>query len=530
MLSHFQKSHSSSAHVNVPVNKYGHYHSVPLQAQTHAVFTHPRITLTLFHSSFSNDFRSYPINRLRNIAVSNAPTDALLCIDADFIPSPGLYQHVKANVLPRISAPYKEAHLSTLPTREVPKIAYVIPSLALVEDYCGDLPKNMPELRKLVRDGIAYITDSGAGHGPTKYETFLSHDVFPSSYPAPSPTAAKPMAFDSGSRTPAKAPLSSALTSLFSTMTYMLGRWGPVTPLDSSFADSGMVLNEKDRQLNKPAEHPPPTNVSPVKVKKVPATAQSSAGIIKASPPRDAIPAFPAPNVERPAIPSLQMYEVCYESQWEPYYVVSRSATPAYDERFSNQGGDKQAHALLMNALGYRFFVVRDHFMVHLDHSRSMKWPGGGLIRPKTSDKEARARTSKASEPVYPAIEVTSARFTSNRTANPKPKPGKRRHRPWQDVYGRDVEFDRDGVDVFGNLIVRDSTTRRSGGQHDPPGDPAYADDDDAISPSDTTTFTLFESYMPELERQHGRNFKLPRCQGMLDAGGGQRRLPLDLL
>lgn len=87
-------------------------------------------------------------------------------------------------------------------------------------------------------------------------------------------------------------------------------------------------------------------------------------------------------------------YEVCFRSQWEPYYVVHRDA-PLYDERFKNQGGDKQQHALHLNALGYpefelvvsyadeeggifhrfRFFVLRDHFIYHLDHEPGMRCP-----------------------------------------------------------------------------------------------------------------------------------------------------------
>ncbi|KAI8090323.1 glycosyl-transferase for dystroglycan-domain-containing protein [Gilbertella persicaria] len=72
-------------------------------------------------------------------------------------------------------------------------------------------------------------------------------------------------------------------------------------------------------------------------------------------------------------------YEVCYESQWEPYYVVHRSA-PLYDARFRNQGGDKQSHALHLNAEGYRFMVLRQVFMVHKDHS-TFVWPNGGFER-----------------------------------------------------------------------------------------------------------------------------------------------------
>nr|CAG8506651.1 11654_t:CDS:10 [Entrophospora candida] len=74
---------------------------------------------------------------------------------------------------------------------------------------------------------------------------------------------------------------------------------------------------------------------------------------------------------------SNPFYEICYESQWEPYYIISKSS-PYYDERFENQGGDKQQHALSLNALGYRFLVLKDHFIYHMDH-RKLVWADGGL-------------------------------------------------------------------------------------------------------------------------------------------------------
>ncbi|KAF9152600.1 hypothetical protein DFQ26_000842 [Actinomortierella ambigua] len=76
---------------------------------------------------------------------------------------------------------------------------------------------------------------------------------------------------------------------------------------------------------------------------------------------------------------SKPVYEVCFESQWEPYYIVDRrNMHPYYDERFKDQGGDKQSHALLMNAIGFKFLVIRDHFIYHMDHPK-LDWAGGGL-------------------------------------------------------------------------------------------------------------------------------------------------------
>lgn len=55
-------------------------------------------------------------------------------------------------------------------------------------------------------------------------------------------------------------------------------------------------------------------------------------------------------------------YSVNYETLWEPYYVISRSA-PLYDERFVDQGGDKQSHCFLLNALKYKFVVLTECFL-----------------------------------------------------------------------------------------------------------------------------------------------------------------------
>ncbi|RUS19013.1 glycosyl-transferase for dystroglycan-domain-containing protein [Endogone sp. FLAS-F59071] len=80
-------------------------------------------------------------------------------------------------------------------------------------------------------------------------------------------------------------------------------------------------------------------------------------------------------------------YEVCYESQWEPYYILKRDTAPPYDERFCDQGGDKQSHALVLNAMGYKFRVARGVFIAHREHEK-MQWPGGGLEKAQKEERE----------------------------------------------------------------------------------------------------------------------------------------------
>jgi hypothetical protein len=95
-------------------------------------------------------------------------------------------------------------------------------------------------------------------------------------------------------------------------------------------------------------------------------------------------PAFLQPLDEYP--PLSWSYETCYESQWEPYYLLERASHPLYDERFTDQGGDKQSHALLLNSLGYRFRVLRDVWFMHPprgsaeEDSEIDKWPSARLV------------------------------------------------------------------------------------------------------------------------------------------------------
>ncbi|SAM03762.1 hypothetical protein [Absidia glauca] len=203
-----------------------------------------RVTMTIVKPSYANDDRlRYPINHLRNLAIVASSTPWIFVMDADFIPSITLYNTAQ-QLLP--------------PPSQQDRTAFVVPCFAIYEDHAAlPLPTSMTEVKQLVDQGIAYVTDPGAGHGPT------------------------------------------------------LGQ---------------------ERALTSPS---------------------SSA--------------------------TTTTYEVCYESQWEPYYIVPRHA-PLYDARFKNQGGDKQSHALQLNAERYHFEVLAQEFMIHKDHAK-MVWPGGGFAK-----------------------------------------------------------------------------------------------------------------------------------------------------
>ncbi|SCZ98870.1 BZ3501_MvSof-1269-A2-R1_Chr7-1g09004 [Microbotryum saponariae] len=84
--------------------------------------------------------------------------------------------------------------------------------------------------------------------------------------------------------------------------------------------------------------------------------------------------------------PSLHWsYKVCYEPQWEPYYVLHRNSYPLFEERFSDQGGDKQSQTALLNAMGWEFKGG-----ANLDD-----WPGKKLGRLLDQELGERERTKK---------------------------------------------------------------------------------------------------------------------------------------
>lgn len=92
----------------------------------------------------------------------------------------------------------------------------------------------------------------------------------------------------------------------------------------------------------------------------------------------------PPPTLRSPAHPAKWWsYDICYEPQWEPYYLLHRPSHPLYDERFSDQGGDKQSHALLLNALGYEFKALRDVWFMHPPKGAvDEQWPSARLVDP----------------------------------------------------------------------------------------------------------------------------------------------------
>ncbi|GAA5847740.1 hypothetical protein JCM9279_005013 [Rhodotorula babjevae] len=163
-------------------------------------------------------------------------------------------------------------------------------------------------------------------------------------------------------------------------------------------------------------------------------------------------------------------YELCYEPQWEPYYLVARASHPLYDERFTDQGGDKQAHALVLNALGFEFRVVRGE-------------EGAWVLHPPKVDRE---------EEAWPAARLVQ------------------RH-------GRPERADAAG----GAALARGGAAAAAAEEEEG----SEREDDEHFNLAaqrDQSRFRYFEDWLPEAERTWGANVRWPRGCGAGVVGGGR--------
>ncbi|GAA5914627.1 hypothetical protein JCM8208_002095 [Rhodotorula glutinis] len=164
-------------------------------------------------------------------------------------------------------------------------------------------------------------------------------------------------------------------------------------------------------------------------------------------------------------------YELCYEPQWEPYYLVSIASHPLYDERFTDQGGDKQAHALILNALGFEFRAV-------VGPERDGAW----VVHPPKVDREDEA---------WPAARLVQrhgrpehARAAEGALVGGAAEPGEQ----------EPGEEDEEQEDAHFNLAAQ----------------------------RDHSRFRYFEDFLPEVERTWSANVRWPRGCGASVVGGGR--------
>jgi hypothetical protein len=65
---------------------------------------------------------------------------------------------------------------------------------------------------------------------------------------------------------------------------------------------------------------------------------------------------------------TLEPYLAVYGFPWEPYYIADKTDLPRYDARFAGYGNDKAVQTYEMSLRGFKFLVMPDSFVIHIEH------------------------------------------------------------------------------------------------------------------------------------------------------------------
>jgi hypothetical protein len=65
---------------------------------------------------------------------------------------------------------------------------------------------------------------------------------------------------------------------------------------------------------------------------------------------------------------AVKPYPALYSFPFEPYLIVDKTDLPRYDARFAGYGNDKAVQTYEMNWRGFKFLVMPDSFVIHIEH------------------------------------------------------------------------------------------------------------------------------------------------------------------
>lgn len=159
-------------------------------------------------------------------------------------------------------------------------------------------------------------------------------------------------------------------------------------------------------------------------------------------------PSLPSLFLASPHSSHFSTLEICYEPQYEPYYLLHTPSHLLYDERFTDQGGDKQSHALTLNALGYRFFGLRGAWVMHPPKSSPSSTPSREEL--VGSDGTRFRRLEEEIDESWPSARLAEAEELDSAHFNAHAQRDEQRYRYFQDflpevekLFGWNVRFPR---------------------------------------------------------------------------------------
>ncbi|KAF6265423.1 hypothetical protein COO60DRAFT_1633546 [Scenedesmus sp. NREL 46B-D3] len=259
----------------------------------------------------------YPINALRNLAVSQAATPLVLCADGDFIFSEGLQELLLQPWVPRVLqlSHHQQRHVQDQAQQQKIKQAGT-----RQEDAAASACLQQQQQRQAPVMLVLPV-----------FQCVLQQEL-PDSQPAAVPRT--------------KQQLAQALAA------------GQVEPFQCGAFSPQQQPVDVSAWLAAGANPSMPAAGATASTMAITADAASAA----------------AEAGDAAAAACVNAYEVEYCEYFEPQGVAVKQQLPLYDERFRGYGLNKVQHAWHCSRLGYSFKVLTDAFMVTAPHKHSSSW------------------------------------------------------------------------------------------------------------------------------------------------------------
>ncbi|KAI3630209.1 hypothetical protein MIR68_011644 [Amoeboaphelidium protococcarum] len=321
---------------------------------------------------------SYPINLLRNIAISQAQTDYCLTMDVDLMPSTDLSIIANKKILPRMLVSKLSAGQN---------IAVVVPivSLSASYDHSNTLPLSMKSVQYLRSRHKCVIQEfEHSGHSNSRLSEIMGHiwTIFSNTYRCQQSKMDNTVRLSERDNVIIESLNQADCHDCYEEDYNQLDSRGFVWTVVPSVGEDSLLFTPTCFE----------NQWEPYMI--VPKYADMSFDDDQADAMMDKVTLYWQGMVDQldehsRRLIHLSALQKSLLQSIDPHNIQKSRRIPLlYDMRIANQGGDKQLFTLYLNALQFHFYVAKSVVMVHLDHSNINNGTSSWWSRSDTSEQK----------------------------------------------------------------------------------------------------------------------------------------------